>query len=70
MAATKVLVQALFTVLRVLVTIKPGDTKMKITYSDWPGTPGKINVRADGIKQVFFQDPDGYWIEVNSVVKN
>lgn len=35
MAATKVLVQALFTVLRVLVTIKPGDTKMKITYSSW-----------------------------------
>jgi lactoylglutathione lyase len=40
---------------------------MKITYSDWPGTPEKINIRADGIKQVFFQDPDGYWIEVNSV---
>jgi len=40
---------------------------MKIVYSDWPGTEGKINIRADGIKQVFFQDPDGYWIEVNSV---
>jgi catechol 2,3-dioxygenase-like lactoylglutathione lyase family enzyme len=42
---------------------------MKIVYSDWPGTEGKINIRADGIKQVFFQDPDGYWIEVNSVGK-
>jgi len=41
--------------------------KEKISYSDWPGTPGKINIRPDGIKQVFFQDPDGYWIEVNSV---
>ena len=40
---------------------------MKIVYSDWPGTAGKINMRADGIKQIFFQDPDGYWIEVNSV---
>ena len=40
---------------------------MKITYSDWPGTPNKINIRTDGIKQVFFQDPNGYWIEVNSV---
>lgn len=39
----------------------------KIPYSDWPGTPQKINVRADGIRQVFLQDPDGYWIEVNSV---
>lgn len=40
---------------------------MKIAYSDWPGNPNKINIRADGIKQVFFQDPDGYWIEVNSI---
>ncbi len=43
---------------------------MNIKYSDWPGTPNKINIRADGIKQVFFQDPDGYWIEVNSVGQN
>ena len=40
--------------------------KMNIAYSDWPGTSHKINIRADGIKQVFLQDPDGYWIEVNS----
>ena len=40
-----------------------------ILYSDWPGTPNKINIRADGIKQIFFQDPNGYWIEVNSVGK-
>ena len=39
----------------------------KIAYSDWPGTPNKITIRADGIKQIYFQDPDGYWIEVNSV---
>ena len=40
-----------------------------IKYSDWLGTEGKINIRADGIKQIFFQDPDGYWIEVNSVAQ-
>ncbi|NEU09317.1 VOC family protein [Flavihumibacter sp. R14] len=39
---------------------------LKIPYSDWPGNVNKVNVRADGIKQIFFQDPDGYWIEVNS----
>lgn len=39
----------------------------KIVYSDWPGTPNKITIRADGVKQIYFQDPDGYWIEVNSV---
>ncbi|HLF44832.1 MAG TPA: DUF4440 domain-containing protein [Chitinophagaceae bacterium] len=42
-------------------------TDLKIPYSDWPGKPNTVNIRADGIKQVFFQDPDGYWIEVNSV---
>lgn len=41
----------------------------KISYSDWPGKPNTVNIRADGIKQVFFQDPDGYWIEVNSLKK-
>ena len=46
--------------------IKRLDT-LKIIYSDWPGNLNKINIRADGIKQVFFQDPNGYWIEVNSV---
>jgi len=42
---------------------------MKITYSDWPGMINKINIRADGVKQVFFQDPDGYWLEINSIGK-
>jgi ketosteroid isomerase-like protein/catechol 2,3-dioxygenase-like lactoylglutathione lyase family enzyme len=41
--------------------------ELKIPYSDWPGKPNTVNIRADGIKQIFFQDPDGYWIEVNSV---
>ena len=40
---------------------------MHVKYYDWPGSPNVISVRADGIRQVFFQDPNGYWIEVNSV---
>ena len=48
--------------------VKTLETK-NIPYSDWPGAPNKINIRADGIKQIFFQDPNGYWIEVNSVGK-
>lgn len=44
--------------------------KMKIAYSDWPGLPNKVHIRADGMKQVFFQDPDGYWLEINSVAEN
>lgn len=41
----------------------------KITYSDWAGTLNKISLRADGIQQVYIQDPDGYWIEINSAEK-
>ena len=37
-----------------------------IDYSSWAGETGSITVRADGVRQVYVQDPDGYWIEVNS----
>ncbi|HEY5687747.1 MAG TPA: VOC family protein [Yeosuana sp.] len=40
---------------------------MEINYSDWPGTLNKVTHRADGIKQIYIQDTDGYWIEINSV---
>ncbi len=39
---------------------------MNIAYCDWPGTAHAITKRADGVKQIYFQDPDGYWIEVNN----
>ncbi|MGV8879235.1 MAG: VOC family protein [Sphingobacteriaceae bacterium] len=39
--------------------------KMKINYESWAGDPKTKTVRVDGVKQVYFQDPDGYWIEVN-----
>jgi len=42
---------------------------LKIAYSDWPGTSHTINSRADGVKQIYFQDPDGYWIEVNNIAQ-
>ena len=38
---------------------------LKIEYSDWLNTPNKDYIRKDGIKQVYFQDPNGYWIEIN-----
>lgn len=37
----------------------------KIHYENWPGEAKTINLRPDGIKQIYLQDPDGYWIEVN-----
>ena len=40
---------------------------LNIPYSDFAGKVQTVNIRGDGIKQIYFQDPDGYWIEVNSV---
>ena len=39
---------------------------LDIYYSDWRDTPKKDYVRDDGVQQIYFQDPDGYWIEVNN----
>ena len=39
--------------------------KIQWPYEDWAGTAGAITTRVDGVKQVYFRDPDGYWIEVN-----
>ena len=36
-----------------------------IAYYDPFKNANTIHVRPDGIRQVFFQDPDGYWIELN-----
>ena len=41
--------------------------KMKIPYEDTDGKPHTFNIRADAVKQIYFQDPDGYWIEVNNI---
>lgn len=40
--------------------------KHKIEYTNWPGTAKAPTVRVDGVKQVYFQDPDGHWIEINN----
>jgi len=44
--------------------------KSGVEYSDWEGNSGEIGVRADGTRQLYFQDVDGYWIEVNSVASD
>ena len=36
-----------------------------VTYVNVAREPGKVHVRADGVRSVYFQDPDGYWIEVS-----
>ena len=38
--------------------------QMQVKYRNFKGD-GKISARPDGVRQIYFQDPDGYWIEVN-----
>ena len=38
---------------------------LNIKYGNWNGEPKKVNFRPDGVHQIYFQDPDGFWIEVN-----
>jgi lactoylglutathione lyase len=37
----------------------------KIKYGNWAQNSKEPQVRPDKVKQVYLQDPDGYWIEVN-----
>jgi lactoylglutathione lyase len=39
--------------------------KNKIEYENWAGEKNVVTHRVDGVKQVYFRDPDGYWIEIN-----
>src|SRR5687768_3654468 len=39
--------------------------KNNITYEDLSGKKNAISSRVDGVKQMWLQDPDGYWIEIN-----
>jgi len=39
--------------------------KNGINYSNFAGENNKIQTRPDGVRQFYFQDPDGYWIEIN-----
>ena len=36
-----------------------------VPFENWNGEKNTTNDRPDGVKQIYFQDPDGYWIEVN-----
>ena len=38
-----------------------------IRYVNARGNQNEVTVRPDGVKQIYFTDPDGYWIEINDV---
>jgi len=39
--------------------------KNKMGWEDVQGKKNSITTRVDGVKQIWLQDPDGYWIEIN-----
>ncbi|HMG10203.1 MAG TPA: hypothetical protein VK609_16930, partial [Mucilaginibacter sp.] len=39
--------------------------QMHVKYGNWKGDSQSPQLRPDGIKQVYLQDPDNFWIEVN-----
>jgi lactoylglutathione lyase len=36
-----------------------------VPFSNMKGDVGEVNVRPDGMRAVFVQDPNGYWFEIN-----
>lgn len=40
--------------------------KHKVPYESWTGEKMTVTTRVDGIRQLYFTDPDGYWIEINN----
>ena len=38
---------------------------LKISWEDKDGKKMAASTRPDGVKQIWLQDPDGYWIEIN-----
>jgi len=44
--------------------------KSNINYSSWQGEAGVVTIRADNTRQLYLQDVDGYWIEINSVASD
>jgi lactoylglutathione lyase len=37
----------------------------KIVYMNFNKAIGEVTLRTDGVHQIYFQDPDGHWLEVN-----
>ena len=39
--------------------------KRNVAYTNLKGDSKIPTTRADGVKQIYLQDPDGYWLEIN-----
>ena len=39
--------------------------KNNIEYEAWNGDKKSVTTRVDGVKQIYFKDPEGFWVEIN-----
>lgn len=39
--------------------------KNNVEFESWNGDKNTFTKRVDGVKQIYFKDPDGYWLEIN-----
>ena len=39
--------------------------KNNVPFENWAGEKNTYTKRVDGVLQVYFKDPDGYWVEIN-----
>lgn len=39
--------------------------KNNVQFESWAGEKNTYTNRVDGVKQIYFQDPDGFWLEIN-----
>lgn len=37
-----------------------------VEFENWAGVKREVTLRVDGVKQIYFKDPDGHWLEVNN----
>ena len=44
--------------------------KNNVLFTNYNLEAGVVQVRKDGIKQLWVRDPQGYWIEINSTNQN
>lgn len=47
-----------------LATIIAWLDQHKMVWTNLAGTPRTMQIRFDGVRQIYVQDPDGYWLEI------
>jgi lactoylglutathione lyase len=39
--------------------------RLGLPFESWTGEKNQFTRRTDGVRQIYLQDPDGYWLELN-----